>query len=106
MTTHRRYYFEHPGEMKTGHSKVLAVLQHHCETSWWYNEPVVEGQPFDRLSFAFTVSARDQWWAHRRAMRLAEACYRSLMLGPKSIPEPMWEVLEPHTNRGRYRTPG
>ena len=105
MTTHRRYYFEHPGEMKTGHSKVLAVLQHHCETSWWFNEPVVEGQPFDRLSFAFTVSARDQWWAHKRAMNLATQCYRALGMWEKDVPVPMWEALEPHMNRGRWRVP-
>jgi len=106
VTTHRRYSFQHPVERRTGHELVLQVLERACGLHWWYREPEVTGMPFARLSFAFTVSGRDQWWAHRRAMLLAEACYRSLMLGPKSIPEPMWEVLEPHTNRGRYRTPG
>ena len=105
MTCHRRYYFEHPEEITTGHSKVLAMLQHACETDWWYNDPKVEGQPFNRLSFSFTVSARDQWWAHRRAMRLAEACCVTIGLSVRKVPEPMWESLEPHSNRGRYRTP-
>jgi hypothetical protein len=105
MTCHRRYYFEHPEEITTGHSKVMNMLQHACETDWWYNEPTVEGQPFNRLSFSFTVSARDQWWAHRRAMRLAEACYVSMGMSVRKVPEPMWESLEPHSNRGRYRTP-
>jgi hypothetical protein len=81
------------------------VLQHACETYWWYNEPAVEGEPFSKLSFSFTVSARDQWWAHKRAMKLAINCYLALGYGEHAVPEPMWESLEPHTNRGRYRTP-
>ena len=105
MTSHRRYYFELPGEMTAGHSKVMNALQHACETDWWYNDPQVEGQEYQRLSFSFTVSARDQWWAHRRAMRLAEACCVAIGLSVRKVPEPMWEALAPHDNRGRYRTP-
>ena len=67
--------------------------------------PRVDGQEYQRLSFSFTVSARDQWWAHRRAMRLAEACCVTIGLGVRKVPEPMWETLAPHDNRGRYRTP-
>jgi hypothetical protein len=104
MTTTRRYYFEHSGVMEEGHQTVLAVLQHACEAHWWYNEPTVEGQPFSRLSFAFNVSARDQWWVHRRAMKLAVDCYRALTLGARHVPEPMWETLPPHMNRGRHRS--
>lgn len=105
MTTHRRYYFEDPGEWTTGHDQVMTVLQRACEVCWWFNEPRVEGQPFDRLSFSFTVSARDQWWVHRRAMRLAKDCYIALGKGERKVPEPMWEPLAPHTNRGYWRTP-
>lgn len=104
MTTHRRYTFldETRGE---GHNRVLAILQHACEVSWWFNEPVVGGQDEGTLTFSFTVSARDQWWAHQRAMQLAERVYRGIKLGPAAIPVPLWEPLPPHTNRGRFRVP-
>jgi hypothetical protein len=106
MSAHRRYYFDHPGEWTAAnHDKVLAVLQHACEVCWWFNEPEVTGQDQQCLRFCFTVSARDQWFAHKRAMRLALDCYQALGLWEKHIPTPMWETLEPHTNRGRYRTP-
>lgn len=106
MTCHRRYLFEYPDEWTAGgYAKILAVLQHACEANSWYNEPKVEGEPYGRLSFAFTVSARDQWWAHRRAMNLATDCFLSVGMGSKHIPDPMWEPLEPHTNRGHYRLP-
>lgn len=107
MTTHRRYTFL--DEVTTGtacHPKVLAILQHACETSWWFNEPEVQGQDEGTLSFSFTVSARDQWWAHRRAMQLAERVYRgALRMGPAAVPVPLWAPLAPHTNRGRFRVP-
>lgn len=104
MTTHRRYTFLDEAT-STGHQKVLGVLQHACETYWWFNEPEVLGKDFRQLSFSFTVSGRDQWFAHKRAMELAERVYRALKLGPKAIPVPLWESLAPHTNRGRFRTP-
>jgi hypothetical protein len=107
MTTHRRYWFVHPGQSPSpeAHSKTLEIMQRWCEKYWWYNEPKTEGEPFDRFSFSFTVTARDQWWVHRRAMKLAEACYYALGVPPSKIPDPLWEVLPPHTNRGRYRVP-
>lgn len=106
MTTHRRYWFDNPGEWAPGdYAKVLGTLQHACEVYWWFNEPEVMGQQFDRLTFSFTVSARDQWWAHRRAMGLAGDCYHALGKWEKDIPVPMWEPLEPHSNRGRWRVP-
>ena len=107
MTTHRRYYFEDPGQWEgsVAHDKVLETLRHACETYWWFNEPEVVGQEFGRLSFSFTVSARDQWWAHKRAVGLASRCYGALGKWEKHIPVPMWEALEPHTNRGRFRVP-
>lgn len=104
MTTHRRYTFLDE-RLDKGHQKVLATLQHACETHWWFNEPEVLGQDYGTLSFSFTVSGRDQWWAHRRAMGLAERVYRGLKLGPVAIPVPLWEPLAPHTNRGRFRVP-
>ena len=91
MTTHRRYSFVHPGSKDTGHDTVLQVLQRACEQHWWYREPEVEGLPFARLVFSFTVSGRDQWWTHHRALKLATDC------------EPEWEPLAPHTNRGYGR---
>lgn len=106
MTTHRRYYFEHPGEWtKGGYDQILRVLQHACEVFWWFNEPIVEGEPFNRLSFSFTASGRDQWAVHQRATKLAVDCYRAIKLSPHQVPTPMWETLEPHMNRGRWRVP-
>ena len=104
MTTHRRYMFLDEGRA-TGHDKVMSILQHACETFWWFNEPEVLGQEYGTLSFSFTVSGRDQWFAHKRAMDLAGRVYRGLKLGPKAIPVPLWEPLAPHTNRGRFRVP-
>jgi len=57
------------------------------------------------LSFSFTVSGRDRWWAHQRAMKLACDCYYALGLTERDVPEPDWEPLAPHTNRGYWRTP-
>lgn len=106
MTSHRRYYFEDPGQWTPeSYNQVLAVLQHACEVCWWFNEPEVYGQDYERLCFSFTVSARDQWWAHKRAMKLAGDCYVALGKWDGIVPTPMWEALEPHTNRGRFRVP-
>lgn len=105
MTTTRRYRFEHDGVWAhdEGHETVLTVLTRRCERWWWYADPVVEGQAFRRLIFSFTVAGRDKWWCHRRAMRVAEAVYMAMSLSPKLVPVPTWEVLPPHTNRGRLR---
>lgn len=106
MTTHRRYYFNPPGEWTAGgHQKIQEMLQRACERFWWFNEPEVQGEPFGRLSFSVTVSGRDQWFVHTRAMRLAVDCFYAIGFNEKTVPEPMWETLEPHTNRGRYRIP-
>lgn len=108
MTTHRRYYFEHPGPWEydgPGHRKIKDLLEFQAEKRWWYNEPRVEGEPYGRMSFSFTVSATDQWRCHRRAMALAIACYRKLGLPAGEIPIPLWEPLERETNRGRFRLP-
>jgi hypothetical protein len=105
MTCHRRYYFEHPKEITEGHDAVLRILRHACEACWWFNEPEVVGKGYNRLAFSFTVSARDQWWAHKRAMKLAGECYLALGGWEGSVPTPLWETLEPHMNRGRYRVP-
>ncbi len=106
MTTHRRYYFNPPGEWTHGgHQRILEVLQQACERYWWFKEPEVQGEPFGRLSFGFTSSGRDQWWCHERAMRLATDCFYAIGLREPIIPVPLWEPLAPHTNRGRYRNP-
>lgn len=105
MTTHRRYSFIHPEPKQNGHDTVLQVLQRACELHWWYRDPEVSGLPFARLVFGFTVSGRDQWWAHQRALRLATDCYYAIGLSENDVPEPDWEPLAPHTNRGRWRVP-
>jgi hypothetical protein len=102
VTTHRRYSFVHPGP-QDGHEIVLGILEAACEQYWWYRDPHVEGQPFNRLSFSFTVSGRDQWWAHGRAMKLAVDCYYALGMDEVRVPPPEWEALAPHTNRGHSR---
>lgn len=102
MTAHRRYVFEHPGVLaiRGAHQDVLRVLQEACEDSWWYRDPEVQGEAYNRLTWAFTVSARDQWWAHRRALKLSEqVCYNLAI----EVPTPVWTVLPPHTNRGYDR---
>jgi len=104
MTAHRRYFFQEPGEYTGGqHDQLRAFLEQMCTAHWWYTEPEVTGAVFDRLTFSFKVSARDQWWCHRRAMWLAYRCYESLGRSPEAVPEPMWETLPPHENRGSYR---
>lgn len=103
MTTHRRYYFE--VAKPDGHDEVLRRLRHACETYWWYNEPDVSGQDFGVLALSFTVSARDQWWAHSRAMKLATTALMAVGVSLKDMPDPIWEPLAPHSNRGRYRVP-
>lgn len=103
MTTHRRYSFVHPGP-QGGHDVVHRVLAAACDACWWYREPHVEGQPFNRLSFSFTCSGRDQWWTHRRAMTLATNVYYALGMDERAVPPPDWEALAPHMNRGHARS--
>lgn len=104
MTTHRRYWWVNPQPWAQGrHEEALEFLERACERSWWYRDPVVEGAPYDRLTLVFTVSGRDQWWCHRRAQKLALDVYWMLGLSDADLPEPVWERLAPHENRGRYR---
>ena len=108
MTTHRRYFFEYPGEWSGDHKSwelARQALEHHCRVNWWFTDPTVEGQPFARLAFGVTVSARDQWWCHRRALDLATDVFARLGVPVTKVPVPVWESLAPHTNRGRYRVP-
>lgn len=105
MTTHRRYSFVHPDSKDEGHDTVLRILQTACEQHWWYRDPEVSGLPFARLVFSFTVSGRDQWWAHQRALKLATDCYYALGMYEVNVPAPEWEPLEPHSNRGYRRVP-
>lgn len=107
MTTTRRYRFEHDGVWAhdEGHATVAHVLARRCDRYWWYCAPAVEGEAFRRLIVSITVSGRDQWWCHQRAMNLASAVYMSMSLSPKLVPTPTWEVLPPHGNRGRFRIP-
>jgi hypothetical protein len=106
MTTHRRYYFNPPGEWtQGGHSRILEKLEQACEHFWWFRDPEVQGEPFGRLSFSFTASGRDQWWCHKRAMTLAIDCFYAIGFKEPVVPVPAWEPLAPHTQRGRYRKP-
>lgn len=63
----------------------------------------MSGLPFARLVFSFTVSGRDQWWAHQRALKLATDVYYTLGMTEQDVPEPDWEPLAPHMNRGYGR---
>jgi hypothetical protein len=38
-------------------------------------------------------------------MKLAGECYLALGKWEGNVPTPLWETLEPHTNRGRFRVP-
>ncbi len=105
MTTHRRYVFDHPDGRPEGHETVRQVLETACEKFWWFRDPEVSGLPFNRLTFEFTVSGRDGWWCHRRAMDLAVDAFYALGMSERDVPEPDWEPLAPHTNRGRWRVP-
>ena len=102
MTTHRRYSFDMKRD--SGHEEVLRILQRNCEGYWWFNEPEVSGQEYGILAFSFTASGRDQWFVHRRAMDLAMRCFQSIGVPVQQIPDPVWEPLAPHNNRG-YRVP-
>lgn len=103
MTTHRRYFFTHQGPWDGGgHTKVAEILTQACSEHWWYRDPQVNGEPYNRMIIIFTVSGRDQWWCHRRALKLAEQCSRAIGM---KVPEPTWWSLPPHTNRG-YVTRG
>lgn len=104
MTTYRRYGFEHPGP-QGGHEHVQRILESACDRFWWYTTPEVGGQAVGRLWFSFMVAGRDQWWVHRRALSLAVDCYYALGMHEKDVPEPDWETLAPHTNRGHRRVP-
>lgn len=107
MTTTRRYTFAYDGVWahEEGWDTVEAVLERRCGRHWWYRDPVVEGEPFQRLIFHVTVSARDKWFCHTRAMRLAGVVFMAMSLSPRLVPTPTWVALPPHANRGRNRAP-
>ena len=105
MTTTRIFSFQHPGEWKHPEAYVEArkVLRAAQRQYWWYEGGEVQGEPFNRLVITFTTHGRDQWWCYHRAMKLAIDCYYAMGLSERDVPAPVWEPLEPHTNRGRYR---
>lgn len=108
MTTCRRYHFTPPTSFETaegGWDVVQLILARRCAQYWWFTEPLIEGEALGVLSFSFTVASRDQWDCHRRAMWLAGSCYLALGLPETQVPEPTWETLPPHTNRGYNRAP-
>lgn len=105
MTTSRIFSFEHPGswDRPEAYDRARTVLEDAQRRYWWYREADVAGEPFNRLVINMVVSGRDQWWCLRRAMKLALDCYYAMGMTEKDVPMPIWEPLEPHTNRGRYR---
>lgn len=98
MTCHRRYMFT--AAVEVGHRHVREQLEQACEEYWWYSAPDVRGEGLGILQVEFQVAARDQWWAHKRAMNLMERATWGLDI---QVPTPTWENLPPHENRGRYR---
>ena len=99
MTTHRKYEFACPStELEQARLYLLA----HCERFSWYEAPYVRPSE-GGFSFGFTVHARDQWWCHQRAMRLATEVYEALQLSLADMSVPLWTAPEPHTNRGYSR---
>lgn len=100
MTCHRRYTFTF--QVEVGYDHVQRYLDQACDDYWWYSEPRVRGRGLNVLQVEFQVAARDQWWAHKRAIDLMEKAIYSLGV-ELPIPVPEWEPLPPHTNRGSYR---
>ena len=104
MTTWRRYHYVFQGEVpRNGHNKAAQIAQDATETFHWYQDAQVGGEPFGVLELTFTVAGRDRWWCHHRAQVLATNCFYAMGLDERSVPEPTWEKLTPHRNRGRYR---
>jgi hypothetical protein len=96
MTTHRRYSFE--TKLTTGHEDAARVIWDWVTRFWWYKDPLVSRE--GPLTFSFTVSGRDQWWTHQRALRLGLGAVYAAGGLDKDVPLPTWEKLPPHTNRG------
>lgn len=100
MTTYRRYTFH--TLLEGGHEIASLVIWDHIIKHWWFRDPLVSHE--GPLEFSFTVGARDQWWAHQRAMGLAMNVVYAAGGRAKDVPLPTWEKLPPHTNRGYART--
>jgi hypothetical protein len=101
MTCRRKYVFTFPVEV--GHAHMRTQLYKACQDHWWYSEPEVRGNGLGVLQVEFNVAARDQWWAHKRAIRLVELAFHGLGIDIP-IPTPEWYPLPPHENRGSYRS--
>lgn len=100
MTAHRRYTFTYAGPVESGWvDRVRVKLESASNQHWWFAEPEVSTS-VEGMAFSIQVTARDQWFAHKRVMALAEDVCWVLKI---PVPEPVWETLPPHTNRGRYR---
>jgi len=96
VTTTRFYEYQCP----TGNpERALLALKHQCQQYPWYTNPHVETHD-PGFSFGFTVAARDQWWCHSRAMKLALVVCEVLRISPSILSIPEWTSPEPHHNRG------
>lgn len=99
MTVHRCYTFTSEATWPPGgRERVKRKLEQAVDTHWWFRD-ALEGQA-DLIQFTLTVSARDQWFAHKRVMKLAADICWMLKI---QVPVPIWSPLPPHMNRGRYR---
>lgn len=104
MTTWRRYCYTYQDAVpENGYIKAAEIAQDAMDRYHWYQDVEVTGQAFGVLVLSFTVAGRDQWWCHHRAQSLAVDCFYSIGLDERAVPEPTWEKLSPHTNRGSYR---
>lgn len=96
MTTHRRYQFT--TSLQKGHQEAVWVIGRQVAKHWWFKDPIVSSTGV--LEFSFTVSGRDQWFAHKRALGLATDVVFAAGGHEVDVPLPVWEKLPPHTNRG------
>jgi len=79
-------------------------LDYLCQAYWWFDDGIIEGEPFGRLLLGVTVSARDQWWCLQRATDLATEIFA--IAGVRRPPYPVWDRVEsPRNSRSRYATP-
>jgi hypothetical protein len=73
MTTTRRLSYEWPGKWVRGqYSLMQRRLDTWCHSFWWFDDGVIEGEPFGRLQLTVIVSAQDQWCCMERGAELAK----------------------------------
>lgn len=63
-----------------------------CAAYHWYEDGIIEGEPFGRMLLAVTVAGRDRWWVLQRGLDLAVEIFG--IAGIKRPPYPTWDRLE------------